>query len=184
MIKDSLNKKEVRNEARQIIKKGTSKQETLKILVEKYKFEKDIAEVLQNLISQRAIEKYGKWNWLLLVLLVVPTIYFAVFGAGIGTFFWFGLMIYVVAGKLTKYYGFVSAMYAFGLLGSIGIMATSDAETTSWPRTFITYTIGIGTMVLAYWLGRKLSPSPIERKEPYTNSEGQRRLKVVYEFED
>lgn len=183
MVKDSLNKKEVRKEARQILKQGTSKQETFQILSEKYKFEKDIADVLQHLPSQQAIEKYGKWNWLLLALLVIPFIYFILFGAGFGTYFWYSLMIYAVARKLTKYYVFVAALYVFILLGSIAVMFTSDAETTNWIRVIIGYLIGGSTTFLAYWLGKRLSPSPVEKKEPYTNSEGNRRLKVVYEFE-
>jgi hypothetical protein len=184
MADEKLNTKEIRNEARQLLKQGTSKQETFEILKEKYKYSKDVADILKNLPSQQTIEKYGKWNYVLLGLLVLTALIFFWATPTIGIVLWYGLLIYAVAKMLVKYYIWVTAFSAFAIIGFIAIIFTSDGATTNWSNVIIMISLVIPTLILPMWLEKKLCPKPTERKEEYTNSQGQQRLKIVYEFPD
>jgi hypothetical protein len=183
MADEKLNKKEIRNEARQLLKQGTPKQETFEILREKYKYAEGVADILKSLPSQQKIEKYGKWNYVLLALLVFTALIFFWETSTIGILLWYGFLIYVVAKMLVKHYVWVSAFSAIAIISFIAILFTSDTG-TQWASVIIMTSLVIPTLILPMWLKEKLCPKPTERKEEYTNSQGQQRLKIEYEFPD
>ncbi|MFN3529437.1 MAG: hypothetical protein ACK417_05900 [Bacteroidia bacterium] len=184
MADEKLNKKEIRNEALQLLKQGTSKQMTFELLVDKHKYTKEIAEILENIPSKKAVTKYGKWNYVLLAILIITTIKFCLEASLIGTLLWYGLLIYVVATKRIKHYWWVTAMSSSLLVALIVIILTSSSETCSWTTTTIMLIIIIPSCILPIWLEKKLCPKPTEKKVQYTNSQGQQRMKIVYEFTD
>lgn len=182
MVPEKLNKKEIRDEARQLLKQGTSKQDTFEILREKYKYAKDVADILKNLPSQQAIEKYRKWNYVLLGLLVLSTAIFFWAKPTLGITLWYGLLIYAVARILVKYYIWVTLLSAIVIISSIAVFLTYQRAVTNWTDIIIMLSLIIPTFILPIWLEKKLCPKPTERKEQYTNEQGQQRLKIVYEF--
>ena len=54
-----LNKKEVRKEAKELLKQGIIKQQVFESLVEKHKYSIEIANILTNIPSLKAIKKYN-----------------------------------------------------------------------------------------------------------------------------
>ena len=184
MAKVTLNKNDVRKEAIKLLKKGTSKQETFDFLVDKYKFSKEISEVLKNIPSSKAIAKYGIWNNLLIALLILTTIIFLSVSSSIGILLWYGLLIYGVATKRVNYYLWVSVLSTFCLICFIAIFFMNFSEPTNWTITIIMLILIIPSCFLPIWLAKRMCPKPIESKEEYINSEGQKRLKIVYEFTD
>jgi hypothetical protein len=184
MTDKKLNKKEIRKEARQLLKQGTSKQETFELLVDKHKYTKEIADILKNIPSAIAIAKYGIWNHVLLAILILTTIIFFLVAPSIGTLLWYGLLIYGVATKRINYYMWVTVMSSFALVVFIVIILTSSSETFYWTRTIIMMILIIPSCILPIWLEKKLYPKPTEKKVQYTNTQGQQRMKIVYEFTD
>ncbi|MFM2207423.1 MAG: hypothetical protein RL213_1398, partial [Bacteroidota bacterium] len=60
MITRDKHKKEIRKDARQLFRQGgRTKQEVYELLVEKYKYAKDVADELKYIPSTNAIAKYG-----------------------------------------------------------------------------------------------------------------------------
>lgn len=56
-----LNKKEVRKDAKELLKQGVCKQQVFKTLVEKYKYSIEVANILTYLPSQKAIKIDGNF---------------------------------------------------------------------------------------------------------------------------
>ena len=181
MAEDKYNKKEIKKEARQLLKEGTPKQEAFEILKEKYKYSKIIADILKNIPSKQAIERYGKWNNVLLAILILTLVLSLLTAPSIGML-WYVLLIYVVARKLVKYYIWITVISAMGIIGSVAIMATSNIVFENWIGLIIIFVIIIPSLIIPIWLEKKLCPKPKEKKVKYTNSLGQKRLKIVYEF--
>lgn len=184
MADEKLNKKQVRNEARQLLKQGASKQDAFDILLEKYKYAKEVADILKNLPSKQAIDKYGKWNYVLLGLLALTTVILFLATPTLGILLWYGLLIYAVARMLVKYYVWVAVFSALAIISFVAVIFTSDSAATNWGNLIIMAILVIPTLILSIWLERRLCPKPIESKEEYANSQGQKRLKIVYEFSD
>src|SRR5687768_10911248 len=96
---DHLNKSEVRKEAREMLKAGTSRQEVYETLTEKYKYGKEVADIVKFLPSRAASKKYDYWNSILLVVIIILAGLFFLTGGGLGILIWFGVIIYGVATK-------------------------------------------------------------------------------------
>ncbi len=182
MTHEKINKNEISKAAKQLIKQGASRQRAFDILVEKYKYTRDVSEVIKHLPSSEAIKKYGLWNYVLLGILILITGLFMLAYFSPGYLLWNGLLMYVVARMLVKYYILVSVLSGIGILGSIAGLATNDNIT--WSNMLIFFLLIIPACILPIWLKKKLCPPPSEKKVKYTNSEGQLRVKIVYEFKD
>lgn len=154
------------------------------MLVAKHTYTKEIAEILENIPSSIAINKYGKWNHVLLAILILTTIIFFVEAPSIGTLFWYGILIYGVATKRINYYMWVTVMSASVLVAFIAVTLTSSSETFTWITTTTMMILIIPSCILPIWLEKKLCPKPTEKKVQYTNSQGQQRMKIIYEFSD
>ena len=76
----------------------------------------------------------------------------------------------------------VTVLSSFTLIVFIVIVFTSTVETFHWTMTITAVLLIIPSCFLPIWLEKKLCPKPIERKEKYTNDNGQQRMKFVYEF--
>ena len=183
-------KKEIDKEARELLKQGMPKQEAFETLVDKYKYAKDVADVVKNIPSAERIQKYGVWNTVLLIWLIIIELLVIVTSPSIGIL-WYGLLIYAVAKKLVKYYGWITLLAVLGALGSIATVALSGPgsfSSISFNASVVTIllllVLYIPTCILPYWLEKKLCPAPTERKEMYSNSEGEKRMRLVYQFHD
>jgi len=179
-----LKKDEILKEAGQLLKQGTSKQETFEILVGKYKSSKAVSDVLKNLPSLQAAKKYGFWNYTLFVLLLFSALFFAMHKPTFIIYVWYGLLMYVVARMAVKYYIYVALLSVITLITLAVLMITTDKFQINWVEIGIICIDAALTLFLSIWLERKLSPKPKEVKELYTDSQGEQKLRVKYEFAD
>jgi len=187
MKRVEINKSIITKEARILFKKGTSKQETFQILSEKYKSSKVVSDILKNIPSLQAAKKYGVWNFLLLVLLLLTTLFFVKQKPTISTFgifLWYGILLYIVARMLVKYYVYVALLSSITIISLTCLLFFFDSSQVNWIEIGLLLILTISTLILPIWLEKKLCPKPNETKEVYTNSEGQQRQKIVYEFKD
>ena len=175
-------KKIIRVEAKELLKQGMSRQETYEQLTEKFKYRKTVADVLKNLPSKKAKDKYKKWNFTLLGLLVVTTVIYFLATPTIVIILWYGLLIYAVARMLTKYYIWVTALTAFGLIAGTVVIFMSDSSSTNWTNVLILLVLNLPILILPIWLTNKLTPNPIEKMEKYQGKDGRQRIRVHYEF--
>ncbi|PCH99343.1 MAG: hypothetical protein COB85_00125 [Bacteroidetes bacterium] len=181
---DKPDKKVIRTEARKLLKEGISRQTAYENLKTKYKNGKIVADLIKNLPSLEAIKLYGKWNYMLLSLLILTAGLYMYASPSIGIVLWYGILIYGVARMLLKYYMWVAAMAAFGLIVSIVGIIFSGTDSLNWAAAVLVVCLNIPSLILPIWLEKRLCPKPSERKEKYTNKQGQQRMKVIYEFKD
>ena len=78
----------------------------------------------------------------------------------------------------------VTVMSASVLVAFIAVTLTSSSETFTWITTTTMMILIIPSCILPIWLEKKLCPKPTEKKVQYTNSQGQQRMKIIYEFSD
>ncbi len=165
-----------------MLRQGATRQEVFKILVEKYKYAKEIATIVKFIPSNAAKKKYGIWNFILLAILLAIITLFMVSSPSIVNLVWYGILIYVVASMLVEYYIYVTVFSVFGLIAGVAIFITS--ETMTLQDAIVLSIITLPSAVLPIWISKRLCPPPIEKKESYTNKTGQKRLRVLYEFSD
>jgi len=181
---NNIDKINLLKEARQLLKQGTTKQETFEILVGKYKSSKVVSDALKNMPSLQAVKKYGFWNYILFVLLLFSALFFAMHKPAFIIYVWYGLLLYVVARMAVKYYIYVALLSVITLITLAVLMITADKSQINWVEIGIICIDAALTLFLSIWLERKLSPKPKEVKELYTNSQGEQKLRVKYEFAD
>lgn len=184
MATNKLNKKVIKQEAQELINQGNSKQKTFELLNEKYGYGIEIANVLKKLPSLDAIKRYKTWNYVLLGILILSAAFLTFTSPEIKILFWYGGLIYIVAKMLVKNYIWVSIFSGFSLITIVGIMLLDQRASQNLFFLLPLLTFLIPTLILPIWLTKKLCPNPVERKEEYTNLQGQQRLRIVYEFAD
>jgi uncharacterized membrane protein YhaH (DUF805 family) len=180
------NKKEIRKDARQLFREGgKTKQEVYEILVEKYKYAKDVADVLRYVPSTLALKKYGKTNSLLLVLICLTTIAYFALKTTILIVILMAPPIYFIATLAIRRYYDVSFFSFLCLINLITYMGMKfDSPKYPWPMLLSALILNIAVCYLSFRLRRKMCPKPVERREEYTNAEGEQRIRLSYEFSD
>ncbi len=179
---DKTPKDQLRADAIQLLAQGNSKQAVYEQLVQKYGFAKLVAEELKELPSKKALERYGKWNHALFAFIVLVV---AVLFAGTGkimTLFWFILILWVVAKRMLKYYIFITAIGAVSLISLVVLYLTDNEAGMSLINVVVWCLPALILVFFPLWLTKKLSPSPIEQKETYTDQAGVSRVKLRYVF--
>lgn len=175
-------KKSIREEAKELLKQGKSRQEIYEQLTEKFKYRKIVADVLKNLPSKKAKDKYQKWNFILLGLLILTAVIYFLATPTIGIVLWYGLMIYAVARMLTRYYLWVTILTALGLIGGAVAIFAGDSHSINWINIVVLLVLNIPLIVLPIWLTNKLTPNPVEKKERYQGKDGRQKMRLTYEF--
>ena len=179
---DKTPKDHLRAHAIQLLAQGNSKQAVYEQLVQKYGFAKLVAEELKELPSKKALERYGKWNHALFAFIVLVVAGLFASTGQVFSIFWFSLLLWVVAKRKLKYYILVTAIGVVGLI-TMTFMYLTEKESG---MTFINLVVWcLPALILVFfplWLTRKLSPSPVELKETYTDQAGVSRVKLRYVF--
>jgi len=179
---DKTQKDALRTDAIQLLAQGHSKQAAYEQLVQKYGFAKLVAEVLKELPSKKAVERYGKWNYAFLIFLVlIVAALFTITGQAI-SLLWFVLALWVVAKRLLKYYIFISAIGVVSLISLVVLHFTETASNGSWMNLVLVLLPILIIVFFPLWLTKKLSPSPIEKRETYTDQAGVSRVRLSYVF--
>ena len=179
-----LNKKEVRKEAKELLKQGIIKQQVFESLVEKHKYSIEIANILTNIPSLKAIKKYRIWNYILLGVIILNTLIFLISAPSISSTLWFSLLIYGVSTMKTNYYKWV-AILSFFIIAIFVVLVLNNSGENNYSFSLISIIIlSIISCILPIWLETKLCPKPKEEKVLYTNSKGQQKYKMTYQFQD
>lgn len=183
MTTQSLNKKAITQEAQQLLKDGTPKQEAYETLAKKYNNSKFIAEIIMHLPSSIAKTKFKKWNTLLLVSIIISGIMFFVFAPS--TFLMFEVMFFVVIVSTmhTKLYIWVSVLSIISLVIFIGVLISSSISIIYLPTTIPAFILTLLNSIFPFWLEKKLCPKPKQTKELYTNMYGEQKQRIIYEFD-
>ena len=179
-------KKQIAEEARQLLKQGEkTKQDVFEILVDKYKYSKDVADILKYIPTTQAVKKYGIWNSILLIILILTAISALITLPTVGMI-WYILLIYVVASKKTQYYMWATFLYsAFAIVFIASIVYEKSFDILfHWTGLVFLIFFIIPGCILPLWLQKKLCPKPVEQREVYVNAEGNKRMKIVYKFSE
>jgi len=177
-------KREIKKEALELLKQGKSRQETFELLVEKFKYTTDVADVLQKLPSSKALAKYIKWNNILLGIMLLTTVVLLIIVRISPWLFWYGILIYVVAKRRFEYYIWISFISFILSAGIIAIILRNFNESPNLLDTAFILSLFLTTTFLPFWIEKKLCPKPKEKKEIYTDQQGISKIKIVYEFSD
>jgi len=177
-------KREIKKEALELLKHGKSRQESFELLVEKFKFTTDVADVLKKLPSSIALAKYIKWNNILLGIMFLTTLVLLLI-AGIGPWlFWYGILIFVVAKRRFEYYIWISFISFILSAGMIVIFFRNYDESHKLFDMAFLLTLFLASGFLPFWLEKRLCPKPKESRIVYTDHQGRDKIKIVYEFSD
>lgn len=162
MVERKTRKKEIDKEARKLLKEGTSKQQVYEMLVSKYNYAKDVADVLKGIPSLSRVKKYGLWNDVLLALLLIILLNSILTKVTL-SIVWYLLLIYAVSQKLVKYYSWITFLSITGAFVFV-IMLILTPDKVSILSIVILASILLPTCILPSWLENRLCPEPIEKK--------------------
>lgn len=176
-------KAEIRKAAKRLFKREKkSKQEVFEILKKRFKNTKTVAEVITYVPSYNRTQKYKFWENLLLAMIIFVVVLF-IWDVGIDVSLWaFGFYIYGVADRRVQYYVYLSTLFAFYSLLMIWFAFYNG--NIPWLE-LLKYIIPFGIIVyLSAWLDSRLCPQPQVEKELYENSEGKKKYRLKYRFEE
>jgi hypothetical protein len=177
-------KSEIKKEAKEFLKQGKSRQETFELLIEKHKYITDVADVLKQLPSAKAIEKYGKWNNVLLGIMLATALFYLIL-IGVGAWLiWYGVLIYVVVKRRFENYFWVSILAFIIFVAVLIIWIRNFNESLDYLAIALILGLHMPMIYLPFWLEKKLCPKPKQHRELYTNPEGRDKIKIMYEFSD
>lgn len=174
----------IRKEARQFLETGTSRHETYLQLKEKYHCPKQVADVIRNMPSKAALEKYGVYNYILLGLILLIPVVFLLRSDNLGTLLAFLFYAYIVASRTFEFYWVLTTLAGFGLIGMTGLLIFQPVGPGEWPDVAMLLILLIPMTILPVWVRKKLCPPPKAENEEYIDSKGITRMKTVYIFPD
>lgn len=178
-----LDKAEIHEIAKQKLSEGIPKQQVFDELLSTYPQSKEVARIVENIPSKRARKKYAGWNILLLILFII------IGGADLINMNVVGLIIDVlfivaIVGYKVKYYQWISIRAVMTIIVLAASVSTNELSMIVIVPYLFDLAIAITLLVLGLWLSAKLCPSPLIKKEIYTNKAGQRRMRYLYNFQE
>ncbi|MBK9636569.1 MAG: hypothetical protein IPO63_01640 [Bacteroidetes bacterium] len=181
MNQRNIPRREIAKEARKLLKEGMPKQEVFEVLVEQYKYSKDVATILSGIPSLKRSKRYHFWNIVLLILIIILELHNLLYPSL--SIIWYGLLIYIVATKMTRYYFWIPLLSFIAISVAIYFLFSATTKLQLFIGFFV-LAIYLPAGLLSIWLVKKLCPSVTEKKEMYTNEDGENRMKLVYDFND
>lgn len=184
MAENKIKKKDIFNEAKQLLKNGNGKQEAFETLSRKYIVTKEVADIITYIPSQAAIKKYGIWNYVLLgVLIIIPAIILMGAPPNVALLY-FMLLIYIVVKRFVRYYSWIAVIAAVFLVSMVGYVFVGNTHNVNWIQFGELAGANVILLVLSLLVQAKLCPLPIESKEEIVTKDGDRKLKIKYQFKD
>ncbi len=181
---DKNPKNEIVEKAKELLKQGRTRQETFELLVDKYKYTNKVLEVMKQMPSSKAIEKYGKWNNVLLgIMLLIVAMFSVSIGPG-SLLILYGFLIYAVITKRFEHYFWISILSFVILIAVLTISIININKSIDVLAIVLILALHLPMIYLPYWIEKKMCPKPKEHREWYTNHEGRDKIKIVYEFSD
>lgn len=183
MTYQSLNKSAITKEAQQLLEDGIPKQEAYETLAKKYNNSKFIADIIMHLPSSIAKTKYRKWNILLLISIIVPGVMFFTYAPSTFLMFEVMFLVVIVSTMHTKLYIWVSTLSIISLVIFIGVIIMSSLSSIYLPTSITAFVLTLFNSIFPFWVEKKLCPKPKQTKEIYTNTDGEQRQRIIYEFD-
>ena len=177
--------KQIKIEIKQLINEGFSRNEIYQKLKDKFNSSECLLDIVSKITSSKTLKLYGKWNWLLLMLILITSVYnlFPLGRSSISSF-WHFLCVYIVFRKNTKFYPAVAVLSAMILVIVImGIIAKGFDVFLNECVLVMTFTL-LPSFFLSLWISRRFWIDPEEKYEVYYNEQGQKRGKKTYVFTD
>ena len=184
MAEEKINKKEILKEAIRLLKEGSSKQEVFDALSIKYSNTKVVADIITYIPSQAAIKKYGIWNYVLLGVLIIIPVIILIGAPPNAALLYFILLIYIVVKRFVRYYSWIAVIAAVFLLSMIGYIFVGNTRNVNWIQFGVLAGGSVILLILSLWIQSKLCPPPIESREENVNKNGERKLKIRFQFKD
>jgi len=178
MAVEKFDRTKTTKDAKALLKEGKTKQEAFDILVRKYRHPKQTADILQYIPDEQAVKKYGIYNHVLTALFLLTVAYFVWHGEYF--LLSFGIVIYATVRMLIRYYVWISAFSAAGLISFVALFFFYDAE----PAAVVLALLCVPQVILPLWLEKKLSNKPVVKKEKYTDSQGYKKFRLKYTFNE
>jgi hypothetical protein len=185
----AIDEKQIKKLAQEKIKLGLSKQVIYQELNLEFNGGQKIANIIQSLPSAQALKRYKFLHILFLVLLCV-LVALMLLSFSFPGILWTVPMIVFAAQHKARLYGWACVPGIYGLVPVIMlIMQIPNSRHTLTVILLVILSISIFlvsalVIYLGFFLRSKLTPSYIEKKERYENSEGNARLRLVFEFKD
>lgn len=185
---------ELRKIAKENLSEGKSKQETFEILKDASTLKaEELAKIVQSIPSEAAKNKYKVLNIILMALLGITVLIKMLAGLPLiidkgiqwlPVLFIFPIINIIMLVGVALYWpgthrfvGFISALSAVRLIGSKDFSFTEV-------YSLIDLTLVLSLIGLGLYLNHVLTPNYEILKEPYTNAQGQKRLRNVIKFID
>jgi hypothetical protein len=182
---DKKEKKQIKIEVNKLIKEGVTRNETFQKLKDKLASTEFLRDILAKIPSNKALKLYGKWNWLLFILMMIAGLY-NMFPLGTSSIssLWYFLCAYIVFRKNTKFYPAVTVLSVMILVVVVMGMITKGFDVFLNEYVLVmTFTL-FPAFILSLWLPKRFCVDPEEKYEVYYNEQGQKRGKKTYVFTD
>lgn len=185
----TIDEKQIKKLAQEKIKQGLTKQIIYTELNQEFNGGQKLANIIQSLPSYQALKRYNFLHILFLVLLCVM-ILLLLLSQSYGGIIWTAPIIYFAATHKARLYGWACIGGLYGLLSGT-LLIIEATKLLNMGSIILMNSIAIIILIISafiifsgFFLRAKLTPSYIEKKELYENSEGNNRLRLVFEFKD
>lgn len=180
----NLDEKLLKRKANQVLAQGISKQEAYEQLVAEFGHPDTTATLLRHIPSRMAWKKYGVWNHLLSGLMILLFLMMVLLSPTIGTFLWYGLLLFTILTRKTRFYYWIAILAIIGTLTIVAIAIASSGGITvdGIIRVSLFFALLLPSTFLAIWLPKKLTPEPQEEREYYENESGEQRSRIIFKF--
>lgn len=178
-------KKRVKEIVREKLKSGLTKQQVFEELIQENNLGKELAKIIQSVPSFQSLKRFKTLHVLFFVLMIVLLI-FLILNSDYPGIIWTIPMIYVIATKQSRYYGWAvwPSLYGLGPGISLILRPIAGSETSSIIFGAFIALISILISVLGFYLSAKLTPSYVESKELYQDDDGNSRYRLTIKFKE
>jgi len=192
----AINKRETKREVKKLLKSGMSKEDIYYELIDKYKnpietrgiaytkrIHRDIANVIRYIPSNERLKKYGVFNTLLLIPMLLWASWYLLQG-DFSRLFWPGIFSFILGYKHTKYY-FVFAATGILLICqglAMSLYAYQDYFLGLSMTLVLVLCILLGTALIVFgiYMPRLLTPKYTFTDEIITTSDGKKKKKISF----
>ena len=174
-----IDKKKIKELATIALNNGKTKEEIYYEIIAKYKdyrAQKDIANIIRYIPEKWRLKKYGFYNVIFLVLLIIIDIANLV-SANYGGLFWFGVLTYLIVTRQTKYYYW---FILFGVIIFISGIALSLYGYFGTGQNILlimggSAVLGLIFILFGIYMPKFLTPDYVIVEEVFVDSDGENR---------
>lgn len=176
-----IDKKKIGETVKHGLKTGKTKEEIYEEITSYYKdyrLQKEIANIIRFTPEKEKIRKYGIYNWLFLILLIVIDL-INVLTFNYSGIIWFGALTYLVITTQTKYYYWFIVFGAIIFISGIVLTLYGYFGNGLNPFSLIGGTAVLATIFISFGIlmPKYLTPDYVIKEEIVIDTDGERRKK-------